>query len=91
MGTNCKKCGEPLSFVKIKGKLHPRNLDGSDHFDLCSELRTKAVKKKGKPFSDKTGEGFVVDGKKVYMLMSSGSIKGKDYKPEPIPDGEVPW
>ena len=40
--STCRKCGEPLNFVRRPGrhgvmKLWPVNPDGSDHFDLCRQ------------------------------------------------------
>lgn len=40
----CKKCGEPIAFVKLaSGKLCPTNVDGSEHFDVCREVRNKKL------------------------------------------------
>jgi hypothetical protein len=41
--TNCKKCGSQLTFVKIEGKYHPKNIDGTDHHDVCREITNKAI------------------------------------------------
>lgn len=85
----CKKCKLPLSFVMISGKLHPRNPDGSDHFDLCSATRTAAAIKRGVGFTDDQGSGFIVDGKKMHMIMPSKTITGKYYVKST--DTSVPW
>ena len=39
----CMKCGSPIAFKKLpSGKFCPTNIDGTDHWDLCSELKFKA-------------------------------------------------
>ena len=45
----CKKCGLPIAFKKVGEKWHPTNVDGSEHWELCS-----ATKRKGKPFNPAT-------------------------------------
>ena len=42
----CKKCGEPIAFKKLpSGKLCPTNVDGSEHFDICREVRNRKLGK----------------------------------------------
>lgn len=31
----CNKCGLPIQFKKVGAKWHPRNADGSEHWDAC--------------------------------------------------------
>jgi len=45
----CRKCGLPLKFEKRKGKWYPTNPDGSEHWDLCKEIRNR-----GKVFEEKS-------------------------------------
>ena len=44
----CAKCGQPLSFVWRAGKYgvmkwFPANPDGSDHWDLCAQVRRRGM------------------------------------------------
>ena len=40
----CEKCGSPLAFYKLdSGKWCPCNIDGSDHWDDCSENQAKGT------------------------------------------------
>jgi len=47
----CLKCGSKLGFRKRKGQWEPCNPDGSDHWDLCRELRY-AEAMRGEYFED---------------------------------------
>ncbi len=43
--TQCKKCGEPISFKQLpNGSWCPMNLDGSYHLKLCKRVRRKNQK-----------------------------------------------
>jgi hypothetical protein len=43
-GAKCEKCGSPLAFRKLEsGKWCPCNVDGSDHWDDCSEAQAKGT------------------------------------------------
>lgn len=78
----CKRCGLPIRWVQ-DGQRHgkPRwkclNPDGSDHWDLCSEARTKRVITEGTPFTDDNGSGYIHDGKKKYHHMVARTKFGK--------------
>lgn len=40
MPSECYKCGLKITFKKLSnGKLCPTNVDGSDHWDICSKTR----------------------------------------------------
>lgn len=88
--SKCKDCGLPLAFTKINGKQFPTNPDGSDHWDLCSQTRTAKAMEKGVPFNGRDGSGFIVDGKEMFMIMSSGWKTGKQYKEQPFSESP-PW
>ena len=59
------------------------NDDGTDHWDKCSEMRTKRVMAEGVPFKDQKGEGFIFEGKKKYFHMVATTKLGKPIKQEP--------
>jgi uncharacterized protein YwqG len=44
----CYNCGGSISFKKIDGKWHPRNADGSEHWDVC-----KRMQREGQPIQQK--------------------------------------
>ena len=79
--TKCTKCGSQLTFVKIDGKYHPKNLDGTDHHDVCREITNKAIIERNVKFKDSSGEGFLKqNNERLYMSMRAKPIKGKFYK-----------
>jgi len=80
----CKQgCGLPVRWVQDGKKKDgtPRwkclNEDGTDHWDRCSEARTKRVMTEGTPFKDAQGEGFIFNGKKKYFHMVARTTFGK--------------
>lgn len=81
MGT-CKRCGLPIVFKIVGKKLHPLNPDGTEHYDVCNQAKTKKVIDEGKPFADKSGSGFIHKGKKIYHTKTSGFIVGENYREE---------
>lgn len=76
----CKQgCGLVIRWVKAdsgrKSRWRCLNPDGTDHWDLCSETRTKIVKTQGVPFTDEKGDGFIFQGKKKYFHMVAKTRK----------------
>ena len=57
----CTKCGSPLKFRQMaSGRWCPRNPDGTDHWDLCKALQSKAGGRPKVVFHARTGgNGFV--------------------------------
>lgn len=84
--STCKQCGATVNWIDRQCF----NLDGSSHWDKCSERRWQQVKKDGEPFADKTGEGFVHDGKQKYAHRAGIVVTGKDYVAR-LDDGSLPW
>jgi len=77
----CKHgCGLPVRWIKATGGWKCLNEDGTDHWDRCSEARTKRVMAEGVPFKDPQGEGFIFDGKKKYFQMMARTEFGKPVK-----------
>ena len=72
--SECVKCGNEIKWENINGKWICYNPDGTEHWDLCSEYRTREVIKKGKAFVDKAGSGYIYNEKKKYMLKRSKVI-----------------
>lgn len=75
----CGKCGLNVQWVRsgTKPDGNPRwkcvNPDGTEHWDTCSQERTRRVKAEGTPFTDEHGDGYIYNGKKVYMHMVARS------------------
>lgn len=77
----CKQgCGLNVNWVKDGARWKCLNDDGTDHWDRCSEARTKRVMKEGVPFKDEKGEGFIFGGKKKYFHMVASTHHGKPVK-----------
>ena len=55
----------PVRWVNEGSRWKCLNEDGTDHWDRCSEARTKRVMAEGIPFKDENGEGFIFGGKKI--------------------------
>ncbi|MDZ4254113.1 MAG: hypothetical protein U1A72_16220 [Sulfuritalea sp.] len=89
--TTCKQCGLPVSWVKEQGKWKCRNPNGSDHWDLCSQTRTKRALREGIPFKEKHGHGVRHEGRKKYMHRSAPQIVGKKYTPSCDACAIPPW
>lgn len=80
MSKPCKKCGLPVDWIKIKGRLYCHDAGTkNDHWTACSKERWQVVKK-GARFINKTGTGYINDGKISYEMTSSGVIKGSMFK-----------
>lgn len=61
--TNCTECGGEVEWLKIKGRWHCHNLDGSDHWDLCSKRKWQQVKETGERFeNEKPDRHTIVSG-----------------------------
>ena len=77
----CKQgCGLPVKWEKSAGRWKCLNMDGTDHWDRCSEARTKKVMAQGTPFKDSKGEGYIFEGKKKYFHMVATTHYGKVVK-----------
>lgn len=87
----CTKCGLPVVWVKEQGKRKCRNPNGSDHWDLCSQERTKRALRDGIPFKEKRGHGVLHEGKKKYMGMRAPRARGAKYKPSCGKCSIPPW
>lgn len=88
----CKACGSEITFRRLpNGKQCPVELDGSDHFDKCSERKTKVVMEYGKPFEDRAGNGFIYGGKRIYHMIRGPTITGPAYKAKEHVCGVLPW
>jgi hypothetical protein len=100
----CTKCSGPISFRKnAKGKWVPCELDGSDHWDICTERRRKewglvnadgtlnmeALRKLKPPIVTEPAPQFshVCSGSVPPWDESLGDFR--DFTPEEKADGEV--
>lgn len=96
--STCKKCGGRVIWIGKKGRLTCENLDGTDHWDLCSKRIFEDVKKHGNRFTEHHGVEIVHGyrsrkyGEKAYSREGTFTI-GKDYKPVIHQDGchVSPW
>ena len=87
----CKQCGLPIRWEKDGERWKCLNPDGSDHWDRCSEERTKRALREGTPFEDRVGDGVVYNEKKRYMHIGCDSIRGPRYRPDGCNCGRPPW
>lgn len=72
----CKQCGGEIIWKYLGGKSQCFNPDGTSHWDLCSKRKMEAVKQFGTPFKTATTEGYKLDGKKHFTMISGARIKG---------------
>ena len=95
---NCRKCKLDIKWVRIKRRWYCQNLDGSDHWDTCSQRMFDRLKSEGRYFHEKQGKEFVKGyehqefGKKAYERSGTFTI-GKGYKPIHHAQGcsVLPW
>lgn len=81
----CEKCGKPMGFTKLaNGKWRPCNPDGSDHWDLCRDIRyakAKAGQCREESWTDEHGtEHRIVwwdGGAKPFLILQSSKRKGQ--------------
>lgn len=77
--TTCKKCSLEIIWKKTGDRWTCLNPDGSDHWDACSEARTKLIQAEGISFSDEKGSGFLHRGKRHYMTGHGKVTLASDY------------
>jgi hypothetical protein len=66
--SECKKCGLEIVWKREGTRWLCYNLDGTEHWDLCSKVRTEKQIATGKFFRDQYGEGYVTAERKMYTL-----------------------
>ncbi len=74
--STCSKCGLPLVFYRLpNGKACPCNPDGTDHWDLCRNVRYAKAKKGVLVRHDLPDGGYVeqweVPGEKPFIVKQS--------------------
>lgn len=80
MSKPCKKCGLPVDWKKVKGRLYCYDAGTTaDHWTACAKERWNVVKR-GDRFVNETGAGYINDGKINYETTTSGIIKGIAFK-----------
>lgn len=57
--SQCRKCGSELGWKRVKGKWHPTNPDGSEHWDLCKSIVRKSEGVEFEYFGRVGGPGYV--------------------------------
>lgn len=91
----CGKCKTEIEWVKVDGKWGCHNFGTTiDHWDLCSQLRTKQIIDTGKYFEDKQDKGYITNLKKSgvqYMQRNAKVKKGKKYIETIHSSDCVPW
>lgn len=97
----CSQCGADVRWVQDGTRKQCHNLDGSDHWDLCSKLRFERVKRTGVHFEGRqiNGEGAVlhVEGYRspiktqLVGIRLSKPVTGKNYRPDGCDCGLPPW
>lgn len=60
--TPCKECGGLIAWIKIEGRWHCHNANGSDHWDTCSKRKWQQVKDTGVKFEDQRTRDGIVSG-----------------------------
>jgi len=96
MSVKCRKCGGPITFVEItegagKGKLCPKNLDGSDHWDDCSENQhTGRYGDQYKSFKATYRGPSAKRSAEDRAVFEESVTVGKDYRATED-DGSLPW
>lgn len=58
----CRKCKLPIVWRKENGRWYGENPDGSDHWDLCSKVRSAGKVFKEKVAGPFTGKYYKPDG-----------------------------
>ena len=77
--STCKKCGEPVTWERSGKSWRCLNPDGSDHWDLCSKVRTMRQIEAGEHFVNRRGEGYATSRRRMYTRISSGVRTGRDF------------
>lgn len=90
----CKKCGCEVKWVK-RDRWYCENLDGSDHWDLCSKLYADGFRANGEYFQGRRGDkmvaGYRYRGREQLIEIQAKPIVGKQYKPDGCKCGLPPW
>lgn len=84
----CKKCGGPLAFKRVSGKLWPMNPDGTDHYDVCRERRYKTAQQ-GERYTDDLIDTWINNGVQFDLRRSAPAPKS-DWV-DPCDCGVPPW
>lgn len=95
----CKTCGGLVLWVKIQGRWHCHNKDGSDHWDLCSKRKWQQVKETGERFENvKPDRDTIISGYRNSIHGTKLSrdarraVKGDQYQRSPeCKDCAPPW
>lgn len=92
-GARCEKCDLPLAFVELAGgKWRPCNPDGSDHWDVCRDVRYAKAREgdcveEVRHLKDPDRVERIVywnGGRKPFIVLHSVKLKGQI---APRPDG----
>ena len=101
----CKTCKAEVKWVKTD-RWYCHNPDGSDHWDLCAQLKLLNFKTHGVEFSEqrgkvkglRVGHEYAIPNKsglrlKTELIMQriGKKITGKNYKPDGCKCGLLPW
>ena len=99
----CKTCNSEIKWVKTD-RWYCQNTDGSDHWDLCAQLKLFNFKAHGKAFTAGKDSGLRVEKKygipnksgskiktELYLERIGKTVTGKNYKPDGCDCGLPPW
>lgn len=81
--SNCKECGSEVNWVKVARRWFCHNPDGSDHWDLCSKLKTERIKRTGEYIEIEEDKAYLTAFKKSgihYMEQHANVARGKKFK-----------
>ena len=87
----CRDCGGNILFTRVNSKWRITELDGTDHWDICSERKSALVRTEGKSFTESHSKGYILHGKKYYTEQWSDSIVGANYVPHNPACTVPPW
>jgi len=88
----CRKCGLPIAFKRVGGKLWPMNRDGTGHFDVCRVEQFEKMKRDGVAFDDAESAGYRADERVMFTRLSSlEPVRGANYRETNCDCGTPPW
>jgi hypothetical protein len=87
----CRKCGEPLAFVRKEGKPWPVNPDGSDHWDRCKEVRHRRAMTGVRVTTAERDTWRGPDGDFDVRRTHTTWVEGADYREDRCTCGLPPW
>ena len=79
--SKCKQCAGDIQWIKVGGRWRCFNAGTTtDHWDTCAKRKWERTVREGTPFKDYKGEGYIIDGKKKYVRISSGVVTPEEHK-----------